>query len=152
MDTESSMDSDLAAKVLLVDDEEEFIELMSQRLETRGLKVVAVTSGEEALAMAEDRNFDVAVVDLAMPGIDGIETLRRIKEKRPDIEVIMLTGQATVQGGINAMKHGSIDFLEKPVDLNILMDKIHQAKQERMLALKKKSDEEMRNILKSKSW
>lgn len=146
------MDSQMAAKVLLVDDEEEFIELMSQRLETRGLKVVTVTSGEQAIVMAGDQNFDVAVVDLAMPGIDGIETLKQIKEKRPDIEVIMLTGQATVQSGIEAMKYGAIDFLEKPVDLNVLMEKIHQAKQERMDALKKKSAEEMKNILKSKSW
>ena len=146
------MDSDLAAKVLLVDDEEEFIELMSQRLETRGLKVVAATSGEKALALVDDQSFDVAVVDLAMPGIDGIETLKQIKEKRADIEVIMLTGQATVQSGIEAMKYGAIDFLEKPVDLTVLLEKIWQAKRERMRALEKKSNEEMKNILKSKSW
>lgn len=146
------MDSNLAAKVLLVDDEEEFIELMSQRLETRGLKVVAATSGEKALALVDDQSFDVAVVDLAMPGIDGIETLKQIKEKRSDIEVIMLTGQATVQSGIDAMKHGAIDFLEKPVDLTVLLEKIWQAKRERMRGLAKKSEEEMKNILKSKSW
>lgn len=146
------MENQLAAKVILVDDEEEFIELMSQRLETRGLSVVAVTSGEQAVAMANDQNFDVAVVDLAMPGIDGIETLKQIKARRPDMEVIMLTGQATVQSGIEAMKHGACDFLEKPVDLNILMEKIQQAKEVRMDALLKKSEDEMKNILKSKSW
>ncbi len=146
------MDSQLAAKVLLVDDEEEFIELMSQRLETRGLKVVTVTSGEKAIAVAKDHKFDVAVIDLAMPGIDGIETLTQIKELRPDIEVIMLTGQATVQSGIEAMKHGAIDFLEKPVDLNVLLEKIRHAKKERMHALEMKSALEMKNILKSKSW
>jgi CheY-like chemotaxis protein len=90
------MDSQFATKIMLVDDEEEFIDLLSQRLETRGLKVIAVTSGEEAVAAAEDRNIDVAVVDLAMPGIDGIETLRQVKAKRPDIEIIMLTGHATI--------------------------------------------------------
>ena len=146
------MDSQLAAKVLLVDDEEEFIDLMSQRLETRGLKVVAVSSGEEAVSKVADQNFDVAVVDLAMPGIDGIETLKRIKGERPDISVIMLTGQATVKSGIEAMKHGAMDFLEKPVDLNVLMEKIWQAKRERMRVLEQKSAEEMRNIMKSKSW
>jgi len=119
------MDSQLAAKVILVDDEEEFIDLMSQRLETRGLKVVAVTSGEKAVAMTNDQSFDVAV---------------------------MLTGQATVQSGIEAMKHGASDFLEKPVDLNVLMEKIQAAKETRMDALKKKSEDEMKNILKSKSW
>jgi DNA-binding NtrC family response regulator len=146
------MDSQLATKILLVDDEKEFVELMSQRLETRGLKVIAVTSGEEAVAMTQDRNLDVAVVDFAMPGIDGIETLKQIKEKRPDIEVIMLTGHGTIQSGIEAMKHGAIDYLEKPVDLNILMEKIRQAKQQRMAALEKKSADEVKNILKSKSW
>lgn len=146
------MNSQLATKVMLVDDEKDFIEILSQRLETRGLKVIAVTGGEEALAMTDDQNFDVAVVDFAMPGINGIETLKQIKEKRPDIEVIMLTGQGTIQSGIEAMKHGAIDYLEKPVDLNILMEKIRLAKQQRMLALKKKSADEVRNILKSKSW
>ncbi len=146
------MDNQLAAKVLLVDDEEEFIELMSQRLETKGLKVVAVTSGEKALSQVEDHKFDVAVVDLAMPGIDGIETLKQIKERRDDIEVIMLTGQATVQSGIEAMKYGAIDFLEKPVDLNVLLEKIRLAKKERMRVLEQKTDEEMKSILKSKSW
>ncbi len=146
------MDRLLAAKVLLVDDEEEFIELMSQRLETRGLKVEAVSSGEAAVATVADHSVDVAVVDLAMPGIDGIETLKKIKEERPDVEVIMLTGQATVKSGIEAMKHGASDFLEKPVDLNVLMEKIWAAKRERMRSLDKKSAEEMKNILKSKSW
>lgn len=146
------MDIQLAAKVLLVDDEEEFIELMSQRLETRGLKVETVTSGEEAIAKVADHNFDVAVVDLAMPGIDGIETLKQIKTEREDIAVIMLTGQATIQSGIEAMKHGASDFLEKPVDLNDLLEKIWKAKRERMRILEKKSAEEMKNILKSKSW
>ncbi|MCP3887647.1 MAG: response regulator [Desulfobulbaceae bacterium] len=146
------MDSQLATKVLLVDDEIEFIEILSQRLETRGLKVIAATSGEKALVMTDDQNFDVAVIDFAMPGINGIETLKKIKEKRPDIEVIMLTGQGTIQSGIEAMKHGAIDYLEKPVDLKVLMEKIRLAKQQRMLALEKKSAEEVKNILKSKSW
>ncbi len=146
------MDNQIATKVMLVDDEQNFIELMSQRLELRGLKVTAVTSGEEAVIEIDDQNIDVAVVDLAMPGIDGIETLKRIKEKRPDVEVIMLTGQATVKSGIEAMKHGAMDFLEKPVDLNILMEKIKVAKQTRMQDLAKKSEEDLKNILKSKSW
>jgi DNA-binding NtrC family response regulator len=146
------VESFLATKVILVDDEEEFIDLMSQRLETRGLKVVAVTSGEKAVAMANDHKYDVAVVDLAMPGIDGIETLKQIKARRPDMEVIMLTGQATVQSGIEAMKHGASDFLEKPVDLNVLMEKIQTAKQKRTAALEKKSADEMKKILHSKSW
>ena len=87
-----------------------------------------------------------------MPGIDGIETLKQIKQERPDIQVLMLTGQATVKSGIDAMKHGAVDFLEKPVDLNDLLEKIWKAKRERMRILEKKSSDEMKNILKSKSW
>lgn len=118
------MDSQLATKVMLEDDEKEFIQILSQRLETRGLKVIAATSGKEAMATTDDQNFDVAVVDFAMPGINGIETLKQIKVKRPDIEVIMLTGQCSIKSGIEAIKHGAIDYLEKPVNLNILMEKI----------------------------
>lgn len=146
------MESQLATKVMLVDDESDFVDLMSQRLEARGLRVVAVTSGEEAVAGVEDRSIDVAVVDLAMPGIDGLETLRQIKEKRADLEVIMLTGHSSVKSGIEAMKNGATDYLEKPVDLNHLMETIRAAKENRMQAIQSRSEEEVRNILKSKSW
>jgi len=140
------------ASVLLVDDEEQFLEVLTQRLETRGLKVKAVTSGEDALKQVEDRNFDAIVIDLAMPGIDGIETLKRIKEKRPDLEIIMLTGHATVKSGIEAMKLGADDFLEKPVDLNVLLEKIGEAMHKRMLVVEKGRQEEVKKILKSKTW
>ncbi len=146
------MDSQLATKVLLVDDEADFIELLSQRLETRGLKVVTATTGEQAVTLASDRSIDVAVVDLAMPGIDGIETLRQIKEERRDMEVIMLTGQSSVKSGIEAMKSGSTDYLEKPVDLQALMEAIRSAKETRMKRIEARSEQEVQSILKSKSW
>ena len=142
----------LEGKVLLVDDEEQFLDALSQRLEARGLKVDAVTSGEDALNQVEDRNFDAIIVDLAMPGIDGIETLKRIKAKRPDLEIIILTGHATVKSGIEAMKLGADDFLEKPVDLNELMEKIGEPKNKRMLVVEKGRQEELKKILKSKTW
>lgn len=140
------------ANVLLVDDEEQFLDVLSQRLEARGLKVKAVTNGEDAVNQVEDYNFDAIIVDLAMPGIDGIETLKRIKEKRPDLEIIMLTGHATVKSGIEAMKLGADDFLEKPVDLNVLLEKIGEAKNKRMLVVEKGRQEEVKKILKSKTW
>ncbi len=146
------MDAQFATKVLLVDDEADFIELLSERLEMRGLKVVAVTTGEEAVAAAADRSIDVAVVDLAMPGIDGLETLRQIKEDRCDMEIIMLTGQSSVKSGIEAMKSGATDYLEKPVDLQALMNVIRAAKETRMKRLAKRTEKEVQNILKSKSW
>jgi len=146
------MTEKLEAKVLLVDDEEQFLDALSQRLKTRGLKVDAVTSGEDAVKQVGDKNFDAIIVDLAMPGIDGIETLKRIKEKRPDLEIIMLTGHATVKSGIEAMKLGAEDFLEKPVDLNDLLAKIGEAKHKRMLVVEKTRQEEVRKIIKSKTW
>jgi DNA-binding NtrC family response regulator len=146
------MEEKLEAKVLLVDDEEEFCNMLSERLETRGMKVNAVLSGEDAVKRVEDQNFDAIILDLAMPGIDGIETLRRIKEMRPDLEILMLTGHGTVKSGIEAMKLGAEDFLEKPVDMKVLMEKISQAKHKRMLILEKKSREEVENIIRSKSW
>lgn len=142
----------IEGKVLMVDDEEQFLDALSQRLEARGLKVDAVTSGEDALNQVEGRNFDAIIVDLAMPGIDGIETLKRIKEKRPDLEIIILTGHATVKSGIEAMKLGADDFLEKPVDLNELLEKIGEAKNKRMLVVEKGRQEEVKKILKSKTW
>jgi DNA-binding NtrC family response regulator len=146
------MTEKMEASVLLVDDEEQFLDALSQRLETRGLKVDTVTSGEEALKQVEDQNFDAIIVDLAMPGIDGIETLKRIKEKRPDLEIIILTGHATVKSGIEAMKLGAEDFLEKPVDLSELMAKIGEAKNKRMLVVEKGRREEIKKIIKSKTW
>lgn len=140
------------ADVLLVDDEKDFLELLSERLENRGLKVSSVTTGEEALLLVEQQEYDAIILDIAMPGIDGLETLQRIKKIRPDVEIIMLTGHATVPRSIEAMKLGAEDLLEKPVDLEVLLDKIDQATQKRARVLEKRSQSEVKNIVKSKSW
>ena len=142
----------LDASVLLVDDEEQFLQVLSERLTNRGLHVSSVTSGEEAVDQVENKTFDAVVVDLAMPGINGIETMKKIKEKRPNLEIIILTGHATVKAGIEAMKLGAEDFLEKPVDLNVLLERISEAKQKRKLIQEKESQDEMNQILKTKSW
>ena len=146
------MEKQLEAKVLLVDDEQDFLETLSNRLELRGLKVNSVTSGEQAVAEAQGEDYDAIVVDLAMPGIDGLETLKRIKADNPDAEIIMLTGQASVRSGVEAIKLGAGDFLQKPVELSELMQKIGEAKHKKMLVLQQKSQEELRKILKSKGW
>ncbi len=146
------MDKEPEAKVLLVDDEQDFLETLSNRLELRGLKVSTVTSGEQAIVEAKEQDFDAIIVDLSMPGIDGLETLKRIKADNPHAEIIMLTGHASVQSGVEAMKMGAEDFLQKPVELSELMSKISQAKDKKMLVLQKQSQEELRKILKTKSW
>ncbi len=146
------MEKKLKAKVLLVDDEEDFIKTLAQRLEMRGLKVTGATRGEEAVDLADKQNFDAIVIDLAMPGMDGLETLKRIKESHPDAEIIMLSGQGTVKSGIEAMKLGAEDFLEKPVDMQELLTKIDEMKAKRILVLQKQSMEEIEQILKTKAW
>jgi len=142
----------LAANVLLIDDEEQFLEVLGERLETRGLKVNTVTSGEDALTLIDDKNYDAIILDLAMPGIDGIETLKLLKEKNPDLEIIMLTGHATVQKGIEAMKLGAEDFLEKPVELSVLLERISEAKNKKILILEKKSQDAIKKIITTKAW
>ena len=138
-----------AANVLLIDDEKQFLKDLEERLETRGLKVNTATSGEDALTLVDDRNFDAIILDLAMPGIDGIETLRLLKEKNPDLEIIMLTGHATVKKGIEAMKLGAEDFLEKPVDLSVLLERISEAKNKRILILDKKYQAAINKIIRT---
>ena len=146
------MENEMEAKVLLVDDEKDFLETLSNRLEMRGLKVSAVTSGEQAVTEAKAQEFDAIVVDLSMPGIDGLETLKRIKADNPKAEIIMLTGQGSIASGVEAMKLGAGDFLQKPVELSVLMERISQAKTKKMLVLQQESLEELRKILKTKSW
>jgi len=146
------MTEELKAKVLLVDDEEDFLKTLAERLESRGLKVATATSGENALTSVEGQEYDLIVLDLAMPGIDGLETLKRIKAKQPEAEIIMLSGQGSIKTSIEAMKLGAEDFIEKPVNISELLDKISEAKEKRMLVLQSKSIKEIEKILHSKGW
>ena len=146
------MTEELKARVLLVDDEEDFLKMLAERLESRGLNVTTATSGESALASVEGHEYDLIVLDLAMPGFDGIETLKRIKARQPDAEIIMLSGQGSIRTSIEAMKLGACDFLQKPVDINELMSKIGEAKEKRMLMLETKSIAEIEKILHTKGW
>ncbi len=139
-------------KVLLADDEEEFIETLAQRLELRDLSVTTVYSGESAIAMAEKIDFDVIILDILMPEVTGIDALKEIKKTKPLTPVLLLTGEATVENAIQGMKLGAFDFLMKPTDTELLIEKIAQAN-----ALKQAHDERIRqaeieNILKTRGW
>ncbi|OGQ98897.1 MAG: two-component system response regulator [Deltaproteobacteria bacterium RIFOXYD12_FULL_57_12] len=125
----------LEADILLVDDEEQFVSTLSARLQLRGLKVEAAGNGMDAMRLVGKKVFDAIVLDLIMPGIDGIETLRRMKAFDPGLQIIMLTGRGTVTAGVEAMKAGALDFLIKPLDLNTLLAKIGTAKSNRMLLI-----------------
>jgi len=117
-----------APYIMLVDDEVPFVETMSKRLVKRGLKVIAADSGNDALVkLGQESKVDVIILDVKMPGMDGLETLQEIKKRYPIKEVIMLTGHATVETAIEGMKLGAFDYLMKPCDLDILMSKVQEA-------------------------
>jgi DNA-binding NtrC family response regulator len=116
------------AKILLVDDEREFVAILTQRLTKRNYSVTFAHSGKDALAQLEkDKDIEVVILDVKMPGFDGIETLKRIKKKWPLAEVIMLTGHSTLDSAITAIKLGAYDYLLKPIEFKQLVSKIEKA-------------------------
>ena len=139
-------------KILLVDDEEEFTSVLSERMESRGMTVVTADSGPAAIEKAEKQAFDAIVLDMMMPGMDGLETLQRLREINPDLQIIMLTGHATLEKGITAVKLGAMDFLEKPVDMQTLIAKIKEAKIKTMVLTEKHTEEKINKILRKKGW
>ena len=116
------------ANVLLVDDEVPFVETMTKRLTKRDLRITSAFNGQEALdKLEEHRSVEVVILDVKMPGMDGNETLKEIKRRYPLVEVIMLTGHATVESGIDGMKLGAFDYLMKPCDMDQLISKVKEA-------------------------
>ena len=114
-------------RVLLVDDEVEFLEPTAARLARRGLDCLTATSGEAALAILARERCDCAVVDVRMPGMDGLELLRRVRRERPAVAVVLLTGHASVELGVKGMELGAFEYLLKPVELDDLLDTILRA-------------------------
>ncbi len=121
--------------VLIVDDEEEFREMTGKRLTKRGLFCESAANGDIALEMIAAKQYDVVLLDVKMPGRDGIEILREIKKISPLTEVVMLTGHASVESGINGIKYGAFDYLMKPIDLEPLFDKLNAAHEHRQMQL-----------------
>ena len=142
----------MSEKILLVDDEKDFLEVMSERIEARGMDVTTADSAEKALKSVESGGFDAIILDLKMPGMDGLQTLKAIKQKNPDLQVILLTGHATVEKGIEAMKLGAMDFLEKPADLDKLTEIIHKAQARKMVIIERRMEEKMKQIIGTKGW
>ncbi len=138
----------MSEKVLLVDDEKEFLEIMSERMKARDMEVTTATSAQQALEIIEKESFDAIILDFQMPGMDGMDALKAIKAKKPELQIILLTGYATVEKGVEAMKIGATDFIEKPADLEVLAEKIKSAKAEKMLIVEKQTEGKVKNILK----
>jgi DNA-binding NtrC family response regulator len=114
-------------KVMLVDDEKDFLETLCKRLVKRKLDVTSATGGREAIAKLEEIPVDVVVLDVRMPGMNGIETLKEIKKIRPSVEVIMLTAHADVQVAMEGMELGAFDYLMKPMEIDDLLYKLQDA-------------------------
>ena len=106
--------------LLVVDDDHEFRETLNSRFGNRGFQVQCAANGEEALGLAARRTFDVAIFDMMMPGMSGLELLKRFKAQHSDCEVILLTGQGTIETAVEAMKQGAYDYLQKPFPLKDL--------------------------------
>jgi two-component system, OmpR family, response regulator len=121
------------ARILLVDDEVAFTSNMSKILSRRGYDVSSVNDGESAIKAIEDEEYDVVILDLRMPGMDGIATLRVMKTKRPLMEVIILTGHGSVESGIRGMNLGAFDYAMKPIQINELQEKIDEAVERRFV-------------------
>ena len=117
----------MANKVLLVDDEQDFLEIMSERMENRGMEVSTANSAQEALEKIEAETFDAIILDFMMPEMDGLQTIKAIKKAKPELQIILLTGQATLEKGVEAMKLGAMDVLEKPADIEVLAEKVEKA-------------------------
>lgn len=131
----------IPTKVLLVDDEEDFVEMLSLRLQELGEKVSIAYGGQEGLDALVNTPIDVVILDIKMPGMDGIETLREIKKHFPLVEVIMLTGHGSTETAVEGMKLGAFDYLMKPADFGDLSAKLEGAR--------KRKDEQEERIRKA---
>jgi len=139
-------------RVLLVDDEADFLEVLAERMRSRGVEVTCALSGREALQHADESSFDAVVLDLAMPGLDGIETLRRLLEIQPELQVMILSGRATVQAAVEAIQLGAIDIFEKPTDVETLVKRIRSARAKRIAEEESATQEQIDEILRTRGW
>ena len=139
-------------RILLVDDEESFVDALQKRLIARGFSVEAAGSGEDAVSKAKRHAFDVVILDLAMPGMDGIETLKRLRKNDPDLQIILLTGHGSIEKAVEATKLGAMDFIQKPAKLPDLLEYIREAGAKRAVLVEKRAAEQVADVISKKGW
>ncbi len=139
-------------KVLLVDDEKDFVEALAERLKLRDFSIRVCFDGEAAVKIVQEEAVDIIILDVQMPGLDGIAALREIKQLAPLIEVIMLTGHGTVQTAIDGMKLGAFDYILKPVKNEDLVDKINKGYARKVEQEERIRQAEIDSIVKTKGW
>ena len=114
-------------RVLLIDDEEELVSTLAERLKLRGIEVEGVTSGADAIERVQEKKFDVVVLDMKMPGIGGLEVMRRIRREQPGVKFILMTGRGSLEEGEEGMQEGAFAYLLKPINIEDLMEKMMEA-------------------------
>jgi len=139
-------------RVLLVDDEEDFVAVLAERLSARGLAVDTAISGAAGLEQAGAHSYDAIVLDLAMPGLDGLQTLDRLKAANPNQQVIVLTGRATVARAVEVMKAGALDLVEKPADVEELVTLIDDAARRRAKLDDQRIKRRIEEITRKRGW
>ena len=126
------MSTENKIKLLIVDDEVKFLKSISSRLELQDFDVTSASNGEEAIKCAENGFFDVAVVDFRMPGIDGVQVLKKLKDRHKYLEIIILTGHATIDSAVESTKLGAFQYIEKPYAFDKLVETIKDAYEARL--------------------
>jgi len=134
--------------ILIVDDEEQFLNPIKRRLEVREFNVIAVNCGEKAIGAARNNPFDIALVDLKMPGIDGEETLKALKKEHKWMEIVILTGHGSIESAIKCTKSGAYGYLQKPCELDELLEVLKDAYQKKVMNRKSIEEKKMQEILK----
>jgi DNA-binding NtrC family response regulator len=118
----------MPAKVLIVDDEKDFLDIMAERMQARGMDVSTATSAADALEMVRTESYDAVIMDMIMPEMDGLKALKLFKESRPEVSIILLSANVPEEKCIEAIKLGAMDVIEKPADINLLTQQIEKAK------------------------
>jgi DNA-binding response OmpR family regulator len=121
----------MSVKLLIVDDEKDFLDIIADRISARGMDVSTASSAEAALNMIEEESYDVVIMDFMMPALDGFKALKLMKTMQPEVQIILLTGNVPDEKRIEAKALGALDVIEKPPDLNDLIEKIKKAKKAR---------------------
>jgi DNA-binding NtrC family response regulator len=134
--------------LLIVDDEVQFLESIKKSLEVRDFRVIAVDRGEKAIQAARENPIDVALVDLKMPGINGEETLKALKAEHKWMEVVILTGHGTIDSAVECTKSGAFSFLQKPCNLDDLLEALKDAYKKKVMNRKKIEEKKMDELLK----